>query len=119
MEEPKVAPKLLITYDDFSKLDLRVARILSAEPVPGASKLLKLRISLGSEERTLAAGIAEYYAPEELVGRKIVVVANLAPRVIRGVESQGMLLAAFSEDETALAFLTPEKESISEGSEVG
>ena len=83
-----------ITFDDFMKVQLRVADIEAAEPVPNADKLLKLTVSLGDETRTILAGIAEMYRPEELVGRQIVVVANLQPRKMRGIESQGMLLAA-------------------------
>ena len=84
----------VVTFDDFQKVDLRVAEVLAAEKVAGTDKLLKLRISLGDEERQIVAGIAQHYAPEQLVGRRIVVVANLRPVKIRGEESQGMLLAA-------------------------
>jgi methionyl-tRNA synthetase len=83
-----------ITYDDFDKLDLRVGKVLEAERVPKADKLLKLIVDLGFEKRTILSGIAEYYKPEELVGKLVTVVANLAPRKIRGIESQGMLLMA-------------------------
>ncbi|MGO8758206.1 MAG: methionine--tRNA ligase [Terracidiphilus sp.] len=83
-----------ITIDDVLKVDLRVAQILVAERVPKADKLLRLEIDLGYEKRQILAGIAQYYEPEKLVGRKIVVVANLAPRKMRGLESNGMLLAA-------------------------
>ena len=87
-------PNDLISIDDFLKVQLRVANIEAAEPVPNANKLLKLTVNLGDETRTILAGIAEMYRPEELVGRQIVVVANLQPRKMRGIESQGMLLAA-------------------------
>lgn len=83
-----------ISIDEFARLELVVAEVVAAEPVEGADRLLKLRIDLGSEERQLVAGIARSYAPDALVGRKIIVVANLKPARIRGVESQGMLLAA-------------------------
>jgi methionyl-tRNA synthetase len=83
-----------ITIDDFLKVDLRVAQVLFAERVPKADKLLRLEIDLGYEKRQILAGIAQYYEPEKLVGRKIVIVANLAPRKMRGLESNGMLLAA-------------------------
>lgn len=83
-----------ITYDDFDKIDLRVGKVLEAERVPKADKLLKLTVDLGFEKRTILSGIAEYYKPEELVGKLVTVVANLAPRKIRGIESQGMLLMA-------------------------
>jgi methionyl-tRNA synthetase len=83
-----------ITIDDFIKVDLRVAQILVAERVPKADKLLRLEVDLGYEKRQILAGIAQYYEPEKLIGRKIVIVANLAPRKMRGLESNGMLLAA-------------------------
>ena len=83
-----------ISYDDFEKLDLRVGKVIAAEKVPKADKLLNLTVDLGFEKRTILSGIAEYYKPEELVGKLVTVVANLAPRKIRGIESQGMLLMA-------------------------
>jgi methionyl-tRNA synthetase len=87
------APK--ITIDDFAKVELRVARVLTAEPVKGANKLLKLSVDAGEgQPRTLVAGIAEAYQPEQLVGRKVVIVANLEPRKLRGIESNGMIVAA-------------------------
>ena len=98
--EPAVAPQepQHITIDDFAKVELRVAQILVAERVPKADKLLRLEVDLGTEKRQILAGIAEYYEPEKLVGLKIVIVANLAPRKMRGLESNGMLLAASLED---------------------
>ncbi len=89
---PEIKP--IITYDDFAKIDLRVATILKAEFHPNADKLVKLQIDLGDHQRQICAGIRGYYQPEDLVGKQIVVVANLAPRQIRGEESNGMLLAA-------------------------
>jgi methionyl-tRNA synthetase len=86
--------KQFITIDDFVKVDLRVAQILVAERIPKADKLLRLEVDLGYEKRQILAGIAQFYTPEQLVGRKIVIVANLAPRKMRGLESNGMLLAA-------------------------
>jgi methionyl-tRNA synthetase len=83
-----------IAIDDFAKVDLRVAQILVAERVPKADKLLRLEVDLGYEKRQILAGIAQHYEPEKLIGRKIVIVANLAPRKMRGLESNGMLLAA-------------------------
>ena len=84
-----------ITIDDFMKVELRVGEVLAAEPVPNATKLLRLTVQVGEDDtRTILAGIAEYYQPDELVGRNVVVVANLQPRKMRGIESQGMLLAA-------------------------
>ena len=84
----------VITIDDFAKIDLRVAVVLAAERVPKTDKLLKLDLDLGNEQRTIVSGIAQFYEPEALVGRRIVVVANLKPAKLRGVESRGMLLAA-------------------------
>jgi methionyl-tRNA synthetase len=88
------ASQQVITIDDFIKVDLRVAQILVAERVPKADKLLRLEVDLGYEKRQILAGIAQFYEPEKLIGRKIVIVANLAPRKMRGLESNGMLLAA-------------------------
>lgn len=98
----------MITYEDFQKIDLRVAAILEAQRVEGSEKLLKLRISLGDEERQILAGIAKFYEPEKLIGRQIIVVANLEPRKLMGEESQGMLLAA-GEGEPVL--LMPDKDA--------
>jgi methionyl-tRNA synthetase len=85
----------VITIDDFVKIELRAATVLEAERVPKADKLLRLLVDLGEEKpRQIIAGIAQHYAPEEVVGRKIIVVSNLAPRKLRGLESNGMLLAA-------------------------
>ncbi len=101
--------KAAITYEDFDKIDLRVGKVLEAERVPKADKLLKLTVDLGFEKRTILSGIAEYYKPEELVGKSVTVVANLAPRKIRGIESQGMLLMA-GNDFGKLYSVEPEKE---------
>ena len=83
-----------ITIDDFAKIELRVAEIKVAERIPKADKLLRLEVDLGYEKRQILSGIAEWYTPEELIGRRIVVITNLAPRKMRGLESHGMLLAA-------------------------
>ncbi len=88
------APSPTITIDDFTKVELRVAQIKVAERIPKADKLLRLEVDLGYETRQILSGIAEHYAPESLIGRKIVIIANLAPRKMRGLESNGMLLAA-------------------------
>ena len=90
-DEP-LAPQ--ITIDDFAKIDLRVAKILSAERVPKTDKLMKIQVQLGEEERTIVSGIAQYYTPEELVGRNVIVIKNLKPTKLRGIMSYGMLLAA-------------------------
>lgn len=96
-----------ITIDEFGKVELRVATIKAAEPHPKADRLLVLKIDLGTEERQLVAGIRGQYTPEELIGKQIVVVANLQPAMLRGVESQGMLLAA--SDGERVIVLSPEK----------
>ena len=100
--------KAEISFDEFKKLDLRVAQILSATKVEGADKLLRFEVDLGFEKRQIIASIAPWYPPESLVGRKIIVVANLAPAKIRGNVSQGMLLAA--EDGGQLALLALDKD---------
>ena len=97
----------MISIDDFRKVELKVATIKAAEPHPNADKLMVLQIDLGSEQRQICAGIRNHYTPEELVGKQIVVVANLETAKLRGSESQGMLLAA--SDEGRVIILTPEK----------
>ena len=104
-----------IDITEFAKVDLRVARVVSADRVEGADKLLKLKIDLGGEERQIVAGIAKHYTPEDLIDKKVVVVANLKPAKLKGVESQGMLLAA-SDDKT-IGILTPLKD-VSIGSRI-
>ena len=93
--QPPVTPAedTRISIDDFMKVELRVAKVLEAEAVPKSKKLLKLRVDTGTDQRTIVAGIAEAYQPEQLVGRTIVVVANLRPAKLMGVESNGMVLA--------------------------
>jgi len=106
-------PKPMIEYDDFAKLDLRVAKVLEAAAHPNADKLIVLKIDLGDEQRQIIAGIRGFYEPEALVGKRIVVVANLAPRKMRGMESNGMLLAATvgtREDLRDVVLLTPDRE---------
>jgi len=83
-----------ISIEEFAKVDMRVGEVLAAEPVPGAQKLTKLQVDIGSEVRQVVAGIAEYYKPEQLIGMKVVIVTNLEPRKLRGVESNGMVVAA-------------------------
>jgi methionyl-tRNA synthetase len=99
----------MISFEDFKKVELKVAKVLEAEEVPGAEKLLKLKIDLGSETRQLVAGIKKEYSPGELVSALIVVAANLEPRTVMGVESQGMLLAASGEDGSPV-ILRPDKD---------
>jgi methionyl-tRNA synthetase len=100
----------LIKFDDFLKLDLRVGTVTKAEPHPNADKLLVLQVDMGSEQRQLVAGLRGYYEPEALTGRQIIVVTNLPPRNMRGLESRGMLLAAVSEDQSQVVLLTTERE---------
>jgi methionyl-tRNA synthetase len=98
-------PAARITIDEFKRLDLRVAEVVAAEAVPKSKKLLKLTVRLGEETRTLVAGIAEHYRPEALVGRKVVVVANLEPATLMGVTSNGMVLAGSAGEALALLAL--------------
>jgi len=99
-----------VAYPDFEKLDLRVALIRSADRVEGADKLLKLDIDLGFEQRVVVSGIAQHFQPEALVGRKVVLLANLAPRKIRGQMSQGMILLAENAD-GRLVFAKPDEDA--------
>jgi methionyl-tRNA synthetase len=103
-----------IQYDDFAKLDLRVATVVECKPHPNADKLLVLQIDLGTEKRQICAGLRQFYQPEQLVGKQIVVVANLAPRTMRGEVSQGMLLAASNGDHSKVIIVSP-----GEGAEAG
>jgi len=105
----------MITIDDFAKLDLRVAKVLEAEKVEGADKLLKLKLEVGSETRQVVSGIAKHYAPQDLIGKTIILVANLKPVKLRGIESQGMILAAT--DENGLVLATTDK-PIKSGSKI-
>ena len=113
-ELPKVLELLLamsamptITIDEFSKMELRMGKILSAEKIEGADKLYKLSVDMGGEVRTICSGVAQFYQPEELVGKTVPVITNLAPRVMRGVESRGMILMA---DNDGPVLLTPIRE---------
>ncbi len=97
----------IINFDDWSKVDLRVAKIIVVEDIEGADKLYKLELDVGElGKRTVAAGIKPYYSKEELKGRKIIYFSNLVPRKLRGVESQGMILAAVSEDHKKVILLS-------------
>jgi methionyl-tRNA synthetase len=99
-----------ISYDDFAKLDLRIAKVLAAERVPKTNKLMKLSIDLGSEKRTVVSGIAEYFTPEEVTGRQVCMVANLAPRELKGIMSQGMILM-IEDSKGRLQFVQPDGEA--------
>ncbi|MDE5732664.1 MAG: methionine--tRNA ligase subunit beta [Bacteroidales bacterium] len=106
-----------VTFDDFGKMDIRTATVLEAERVPKTDKLLKLTIDTGIDTRTIVSGIAEYYAPEDMVGKQICILANLAPRKIRGIESKGMILMARQND-GKMRFITP-AETLCNGAEIG
>ena len=99
----------VIQYEDFAKLDLRVGTIKSAEDHPNADKLIVLQVDLGGEQRQILAGLRGHYEAEAMVGKQIVVVANLAPRTMRGLESQGMLLAASEKDGSSFVIVSPER----------
>ncbi|MEO0778963.1 MAG: methionine--tRNA ligase subunit beta, partial [Bacteroidota bacterium] len=98
-----------INYEDFTKLDIRTGTIVAAEKVKKTDKLLQLRVDLGFEQRTVVSGIAQYYQPEAIIGREVLVLANLAPRKLRGIESQGMILMA-EDAEGKLSFVSPQKD---------
>jgi|TARA_B100001013_G_C24513310_1_gene403883 methionine--tRNA ligase beta chain len=106
----------IIGFDEFSKLEIKVGTIKKAENVPGASKLVKLIVNLGNEERQIVAGLAPHYSLDELINKEIVVLSNLTPKKMFGLESQGMLLAAIDGDKVAL--LKPDKE-VKPGAPVG
>jgi len=112
---PKLDLKPEITFDDFTKLDIRIVKIIKAEKHPNADKLLKLQVDLGVEKRQIIAGIAEHYAPKDLVGKSVSIIANLKPAKIRGEISQGMILAA--EDDSTASLLIPLKD-VEAGSKV-
>ena len=108
----------IVSFSDWSKIDLRVAEILEVEEVKGADKLLKLKIDLGTETRTIVAGIKPYYAKEELEGKRIIVFVNLEQRKIKGITSEGMLLAASNDDHSEVKLLQPDG-AIELGSRIG
>ena len=104
-----------IQFDDFMKMDVRVGEIIGAEKHPNADKRLVLNVDTGIDRRTIISGIAEHFTPAEIIGKKVSVLLNLAPRKIRGIESQGMILMA--ENEGELSFISPEKDVIA-GAEI-
>jgi len=116
--ETEVAPqKELISYDDFAKMDIRIGTILEAEKMPKADKLLVLKVDTGIDKRTIVSGIAQSFAPEEIIGKKVTVLVNLAPRKLRGVESQGMILMV-ENSEGKYTFINPNADEITNGTEV-
>jgi methionyl-tRNA synthetase len=113
---PQLDHKPIITYEDFEKLEFRIVKVLEADNIPKSKKLLKLKVDVGNgEERSVVAGISQYYKPEEMIGKKVPMLINLQPRKVMGVESQSMILAAH--DEGKLTILVPEKD-VKSGSEV-
>ncbi len=108
----------MISIGDFGKIDFRVAEILDVEDHPNADKLYVLKIKVGDEEKTLVAGIKNHYSKEELVGKKIIVIANLEPTELRGVKSEGMLLAASDDSKENVVLVTVDKD-IESGSRIG
>ena len=117
-ETPAIEHKPLIEYDDFAKMELRVGEVIACEEVPNSKKLLKETVKIGNEVRTILSGIKKWYKPEDMVGKKVMVICNLAPRKIAGYESQGMLLCAESAD-GEISLMTPDKaDSIEGGAEI-
>ena len=117
-DEPGTAVKLAVSIDDFSKLDLRVADVIACETVEKSDKLLKFTLSLGEETRTVLSGIARHYAPQDLVGKQVILLANLAPRKIRGIMSEGMILSAEDLQDKSLRLLSVASQ-VSAGSDIG
>ncbi len=103
-----------INFDDFNKLDMRVGTIKEAEKMPKANKLLVLKVDTGLDIRTIVSGIAESFSPEDVIGKQVTVLINLAPRVLRGVESQGMILMT-ENAEGKLVFLNPDTDGVGNG----
>ena len=115
MENQKAEPqKETASFEDFTKMDLRVGTIVEAEKMPKANKLLKLLIDVGIDKRTIVSGIAEHFSPEEIIGQRVSVLVNLAPRNLRGVDSQGMILMTESKD-GKLKFVVPDGEDVGNG----
>ena len=114
----KIEPqKPEVTFEQFGAMDIRTATVLAAERVPKTDKLLKLTIDTGIDQRTIVSGIAEYYSPEDMVGKQICILANLAPRTIRGIESKGMILMA-KQGDGKMRFITPQ-EAVVNGAQIG
>jgi methionyl-tRNA synthetase len=105
------------SFEDFGKMDIRTGTILEAERVPKTDKLLKLKIDTGIDQRTVVSGIAEYYKPEDIIGQQVSILVNLAPRIIKGIESKGMILMA-SNSKGELSFINASKTNFNNGSEI-
>ena len=115
VENAKAEPqKEIITFEDFAKVDLRIGTIIEAEKMPKANKLLVLKVDTGIDVRTIVSGIAEHFTPEEVIGKRVTVLVNLAPRALRGVESEGMLLLT-NTAEGKLVFVNPDAEGVING----
>ncbi len=100
----------IVDFKDWEKLDLRVGEIIKIENIEGADKLYKLSVDIGSEVKTVCAGLKKYYSPEELKGKRIILFTNLAPRKLKGITSEGMVLAAVNKEETEVVLLAPESD---------
>ncbi len=116
-EEEIAAQKETVSFEDFTKLDIRVGTVLEAEKIPKTKKLLKLKVDVGIDVRTIVSGIAESFKPEEVIGRRVTVLVNLAPRTLRGVESQGMILMSDTPD-GKLSFIEPDRDSVANGERI-
>ena len=115
MENAKAEPqKEIITFEDFAKVDLRIGTIIEAEKMPKANKLLVLKVDTGIDVRTIVSGIAEHFSPEEVIGKRVTVLVNLAPRALRGVESAGMILMTNLPD-GKLVFVNPDADGVDNG----
>jgi methionyl-tRNA synthetase len=115
VENAKAEPqKEIITFEDFAKVDLRIGTIIEADKMPKANKLLVLKVDTGIDVRTIVSGIAEHFTPEEVIGKRVTVLVNLAPRALRGVESEGMLLLT-NNAEGKLVFVNPDAEGVING----
>ena len=108
--EPSETAQETISFNDFTKVKMRTGRVLEAADHPNADKLLVLQVDLGDEKRQIVAGLKGYYQPEDLVGKTLIIVTNLAPRMMRGQESQGMLLAASTSDHSQVIVLTTDSD---------
>ncbi len=109
-EEPRAGQSETISINDFAKVSIRIGKVVEANEHPNANKLLVLKVDLGDEERQICAGLKGHYTPEQLVGRNLAIVTNLPPRMMRGQQSQGMLLAAVTPDQGRVVVLTTEAE---------
>ena len=109
-EQTSPLPAGTITFGDFTKVRLRIGRVIEAGDHPDADKLILLKVDIGDEQRQICAGLRGHYTAEQLLGRNLVIVTNLAPRMMRGIESQGMLLAAVSADRSRVVVLSPESD---------